>query len=475
MTTDVPWEAADCYEQFRAWVCELAAGEEAPGFPGLGPSPSEMEMQSLWFEGAFGEEFESTCGKRVRVADFGVWNSAAGPDFTDGAVEVEGEVARGDIELDPDVRDWERHEHGANADFNRVRLHVFWQAPEGKTAYTRTADHREVVQVRLTAAMLESGRRPRAGLASARLGRCSMPLKDMAPAQVRTLIESAAQHRLQRKSERLHRWVARHGREQAVWQALGETLGYRGNSAAFLMLCQRLPVKRLLKMDPLRREAMLFGASGFLEAVRFEDTEPETRGYLREMWGEWWKVRDGCERWLEEPNRLKWRLAGSRPGNHPQRRLGALAAMLGAWKDVYRCLKTADAWDERSWRGTVSELEHRFWSGHYTLLAAPAAKPLALIGGTRVQEMLANAVYPLLIPDRPLLWKTYLDLPARLDNQKVRRAMLRLFGDHADAAQFGRKLHQQQGLLQIYEDFCLEDDSGCDDCPFPEQLREWRL
>lgn len=470
---DQPWDAAERYERFREQIFGAAAREDTPFFGGLGASPSEMDVQSLWFEGAFGDEFEAVDGQRVKVTDFGVWNSAAGPDFTDGAVEVDGEVFRGDIELDPDVRDWERHRHGANADFNRVRLHVFWHGPEERRAFTRTANHREIVQVRLTPEMLEGNRRPKSGLASARLGRCSMPLKDLELDRVRSMIESAAQHRLQRKSERLHRWIARHGREQAVFQALGETLGYRGNAHPFLILCQRLPVRRLLKMSGDEREAMLFGVSGFLESVRYEDTQPETRTYLRRLWSEWWKVRDGCEKWLEESHRLKWRVAGTRPGNHPQRRLGALAAILRLWKDVYRGLKEAEAWNEKSWRGVMTELEHEFWSGHYTLLAEPAAKPMALVGDTRVQEMMANAIYPLLIPDRPLLWKTYVELPARLGNQKVSRAMLRLFGEHPEAPEFGRKLHQQQGLLQIYEDFCLEDDSGCDDCPFPEQMREW--
>ena len=29
----------------------------------------------------------------------------------------------------------------------------------------------------------------------------------------------------------------------------------------------------------------------------------------------------------------------------------------------------------------------------------------------------------------------------------------------------------QQGLLQIYEDFCLQDDSDCQRCTFPERVR----
>jgi hypothetical protein len=88
---------------------------------------------------------------------------------------------------------------------------------------------------------------------------------------------------------------------------------------------------------------------------------------------------------------------------------------------------------------------------------------------------LANVVYPLLVPDRGALWHEYLELPSMLDNEKVKRATLRLFGLSPLAKDFQRKLHHQQGLLQLYEDFCLEDDSGCEDCPFPERLAQWRV
>jgi len=50
----------------------------------------------------------------------------------------------------------------------------------------------------------------------------------------------------------------------------------------------------------------------------------------------------------------------------------------------------------------------------------------------------------------------------------VRRAVLRLFGDEGRGGEVTTKLHHQQGLLQIYEDFCLEDDSRCANCPFPK-------
>lgn len=464
-----PLPLAERYARFRDAVF---SGVEEPALPGFTEPMAELDLQSLWFAGAFGGEFTSTDGKTVRITDFGTWNSGAGPDFTGCAISIDGQTHRGDIELDPDARDWERHKHATNADYDRVVLHVFFAAPQERF-YTRTSRNHEVAQARLDTSMLAADAKPNRGLAAARIGRCATPLREMEAARVQSMLESAAQYRLELKSKRLHRCVAAHGREEAVYQALARALGYRNNQQPFTLLSQRLPLKKIAKLGAEKREALLFGVSGFLEPVRAEDTQPETRAYLRQLWSQWWKLRDDCLRWLDDRQLPRWKLAATRPGNHPQRRLGALAAMLNVWPRIVAPLADATRWSQAAWRESLLALTHEFWSTHYTLLANPAAKPIALIGETRVQEMLANVAYPLLVPERTRLWAEYLELPALLDNQKLRRAVLRLFGDDPRGEEFTAKLHHQQGLLQIYEDFCLEDDSACANCPFPERLKEW--
>lgn len=463
---------ADRYARFRDAV--FGGLEDRGALPGLDAATwSELDWQSLWFAGAFGTQFTTTDGQTIEIADFGVWNSGPGPDFTDAALRVNGETRRGDLELDTDARDWEHHSHGSNAGYDRVVLHLVLHAPEARF-FTRTSQHHEVPQVVLNAAMLADDAMPSRGLAAARLGRCAVPLAEMDAARVRSIIESAAQFRLEKKSRRLHRLVQAQGREQAIFQSLAQTLGYRNNQQPFVILTQRLPLRDLISRTALEREAMLFGVSGFLEKIRVEDTADATRGYLRHLWSQWWKQRDACARWIEPRGLPRWHLAATRPGNHAQRRLGALAAMLSSWKRLCEPLADATRWSQPAWKKALADLQHDFWTSHYTLTAAPAAKPISLIGETRVHEMLANVAYPLLVPERTRLWAEYLELPALLDNQKVRRAMLRLFGEASPlAASFNTKLHHHQGLLQIYEDFCLEDDSACASCPFPERLKEW--
>ena len=458
--------------RYAAFLDGVFQGLAEPHLPGWEEPVTELDLQSLWFAGEFGADFLSTEGQRIQIRDFGTWNHSAGPDFIGCAFLRDGQPVRGDIELDPDVRDWERHGHGANEAYENVVLHIFVHAPEGVEVFTRTRNHREIPRVQIRPDMLAGGTKPRR-MAEARLGRCAAPLAEMAEAQVRSLLESAAQFRLQRKAEKLAALIRIHGREQAIYQGLSTTLGYRPNARPFTVLAQRLPLRTLLRESALEREARLFGCSGFLDGITYEETAGATRVYLRELWSEWWKVRAGYVHWLDEPERLHWQIAGARPGNHPQRRLGALCALLRKWKSVTACLHSAQSWSRRGFHEALLDLQHDYWSTQYTLKSAPSAKPLSLIGDTRIQEMLANLCYPLLTPERTELWEEYKTLPSVLDNQKVRRATLRLFGEAPLAKKMQKHLFHQQGLLQVYEDYCLEDDSACSECPFPEKLREW--
>jgi hypothetical protein len=125
-------------------------------------------------------------------------------------------------------------------------------------------------------------------------------------------------------------------------------------------------------------------------------------------------------------------------------------------------------------RTRLLELEHPFWNHRYTLRSNPTARPIALCGKARVDEFLANYyISSFWRTNQDHAWATYCKLPAGTTSDSVRRATTRLFGKRPDRRQFLRKLWQHQALLQVYHDFCLEDSSDCEQCPFPEQLLRW--
>lgn len=426
--------------------------------------PPEMELQSRWFAGDFGRKFETTDGQSVEIVQFGFWNHSAGPDFSDAVVLIDGEKRAGAIELDPDLRDWERHGHSENPAYDGVVLHLFFDLSGKARCFTRTASHLNVPQVRLDLNALRPGP-PKFAEAEARLGRCSFPLRKMEPLKVERLLTAAAQYRLKLKAARFARVTDIHGRDEAVFQAMAEALGYVNNKLSMRVLAQRLPLS-FLKQNGTDAEALLFGAAGFLNQPSFEEASPEARPYLRNLWETWWKYRSDFDRTLE------WVLAGVRPTNHPQRRIGALAAIYSKWSE-FRVLADPDKFSRKKIETFLGKLEHSYWSRHYTLRSKSTGKNMALVGKSRVADMLANIFIPASIRERPALWEEYRKFRAELDNHKVRRAALRLFGDDPDMAQKKKWLYQQQALLQIYDDFCLADESDCEDCPFPEQMLQW--
>ncbi len=455
----------DRYSAMRERALGGGVREDGELLADFGKEMGELEMQSRWYAGEFGERFTSTGGREVEVCDFGHWNHAAGPDFVDCAVMVDGELRRGAIELDPDVRDWERHGHGRNANYDAVVLHLFVRAPEAAVVYTRTSAHLEVPQVRLDLSKLEEFSVGR--YAEARLGRCAAPLRDMSEGKVDSLLAAAARFRMKRKGERMVGTAKIHGREQALFQGVAEALGYARNRRPMLVLSQRFPL-RMLKSAEGEAEALLFGAAGFLDPEIYERGGSGGKDYLRRLWEGWWKRRGEMA-----GEALKWDFSGIRPGNHPHRRLGALMAIVRNWKMFATLTASAKGFEARGVADFFESLEHPFWDVHYTLTSGPAERAIALVGAARAGDILANQVYPLLMREDATLWKEYAKLPAKMESGSVRRAAARLLGKHPDRPGLTRRVFQQQGLLQIYADYCLADASGCRECPFPEQLGEW--
>jgi hypothetical protein len=77
---------------------------------------------------------------------------------------------------------------------------------------------------------------------------------------------------------------------------------------------------------------------------------------------------------------------------------------------------------------------------------------MALVGETRVTEMLANVFFPLAFAEDSSRWLGFKNLPAALTNRRVEIAAVRLFGpDSPRARHLLQSAAVQQGLLQVYE------------------------
>jgi hypothetical protein len=484
---------ADRYAQLR----DTSRIRERALFPAL-RTPNELELQARWFAGDFGKHFVTTAGDKIDIVQFGTWNREAGPDFRDAAIRVNGgDPIRGCIELDVTDRSWETHGHATNPAFEETVLHVFVQK-SGREFFSRTKSNRNVPQVCVDPAVLPEPFS--ANIPLARPGRCQSPLKDLPGDRVRSVLDGPAQFRLQKKAARISAKIDNHGRDEALFQELAAALGYKENKLPFTLIAQRLPLK-LLRENSEDSEAMLFGLAGFLEAPDLGVFKRSTREYVRRLWDRWWPHRDAMQP-IILPARV-WRMSSTRPVNHPQRRLAALAMLVHKWPAFRRTVASPITVGEtvgfpnpdansvpysgkkvrmRGLLDFLGALDHPFWKFHYTLTSEASPKAMALIGESRIADILANVLFPFWLaedadPSTPLgtsIWQEYTKLPARLSNRRLETAATRLFGNDSRRKQFLKTITHQQGLLQIYEDFCMQDNSDCAQCPFPEQMRKWK-
>jgi hypothetical protein len=105
-----------------------------------------------------------------------------------------------------------------------------------------------------------------------------------------------------------------------------------------------------------------------------------------------------------------------------------------------------------------------------------------LIGTTRVTDLAINVVLPWLWTRavegknenlREEIERRYFVWPAAEDNSVLRLARQRLLS--RSSPKLFRHAAQQQGLMQIVRDFCDHSNAICDQCSFPELVREFGL
>jgi len=395
------------------------------------PSPgrkSEIEIQARLFAGEYGTRWTMGDGRDVEVLHFGQWNREAGPDFKGARLRFGGEEeCTGDIEVDMDARDWERHGHATNPAYAGVRLQLFVHQIL-PAAFARTSDFREVPQAHL------------------RIEPQSPPALRHVPGAVDreaalAMIEEAAEFRLRMKHAAHARAVTLHGAETALFHSLATGLGYKNNSIPFLLAAQRTGLRAAAGPDG---EARLFGLSGFLQPTTFDEADPATKDYLKPLWEKWWRIRDSMAR-LVLPQTL-WKFSGIRPSNHPHRRLGALAAVAARFPKLLSGIRSGG---RQGLEDFFESLSHPYWSRHWNLSAAKLDGEIALVGPDRVRDLLVNAFFPSLPLEKAR--EETAALRGGTPSGSLRKASGWLIG--SVDPQLMRSARQQQGLLQLFADF----------------------
>jgi len=458
-----------------------------------GSPPPEHLLQTVWFhQRLLREQLAMVNGRRLRVLHPGYWNREAGPDFRGAMLQFGDESpVCGDVEIDLDASGWRTHGHNRNPAFARVLLHVVWNN-DSKT--NRNSPQESTLPMLALKDALDApvqelaywlGSDVARGFPEALRGQCCAPLRDLSADRLTELLHHAALLRMQSKAAQLQARARQAGWEQALWEGLFRALGYKHNVWPMQHLAElrsRL-VSDKSKAPRLTMQARLLGVGALLPA-ELTRTSGSTGRYLRTVWDIWWRERDA---WNDcALPRALWRFHGLRPANHPQRRLALAAHWLAEGELPGRIERwgltstPAEALVSTLLKAMQAEPDE-FWSWHWTLRSKPLAKMQPLLGATRVTDLAVNVVLPWLWMRavegkneslRTEMERRFLSWPAGEDNAVLRLARERLLGGAPARVLAGAAA--QQGLLQIVRDFCEHSNALCDECRFPELVKQWR-
>lgn len=448
--------------------------------------PPEYLLQAIWqHQRLLRDQLRTLDGRIVRVLHPGFANREAGPDFRGALVQVGDDSPRaGDVEVDLHASGWRAHRHEGNPTFQNVILHVIWDKSRSAAEKIPTLPIRESLDAPLAELSSWLGREGAASLPENLLGQCSAPLRGLAESRLTELLHQSAQVRYQSKAAQFQARARQAGWEQSFWEGLFRALGYKHNVWPMQTLAELRPRWWSPKLTPLALQARLFGISGLLPV---ELTRAQAAGdtYLRRIWDQWWRERDEFNDCIL-PREL-WHFHGMRPANHPQRRLalaahwlatGNLLTKLEKWFTADLTAKPAALVDSLL---KVLQVERDdFWSWHWTFRSARLKKPQPLLGAARVTDLAVNVILPWFWARaaegknealQRVAERRYLAWPTAEDNAVLRLARQRLLGGATRRVIHGAAA--QQGLLQIVRDFCDHSNAVCENCRFPELVREW--
>jgi len=271
----------------------------------------------------------------------------------------------------------------------------------------------------------------------------------------------------------VHLWL------QLLFEGALEALGYSKNQRPFVRLARIAHLRGIAEKcaasegeeQLLTAEAMLFGIAGLVPSAKSR-SDPGGRSYVGAVRARWEGLRSTYHGEILNPT--EWQFFRLRPENFPTVRIaGAARLALGILQDgffrtIIREIKSPAVPET----GSAAQLESNFivpaegyWSGHFVFGELSGIQLKRLVGKQRAREIVLNTVIPVcclyarLFKDREVrervhrLFETY----PPTDGNTITRMMEEQLGGPGyslDSAAL------QQGAIQLYKYYCLEERCG---------------
>ena len=427
---------------------------------------SEKMVQAIWNDSKFlKNKLIDDSQRELKIISQGTWNREPGPDFKNAVIEIDGRKVYGDIEIHLSPGHWKSHGHHYDPNYRNVILHVVWEMKGNK--FPPSIPHLELSSqlcispdevYRLT--NLSEYSKSRIHPAE----ECSEIISLIPDSSLKTIFQAAGLSRLHRKSIQFKHSVSKFGLAQAFYTSLADALGFKNNRSSFKKLTELASLKVLKETNKMEeRSALLWGLSGLLPDISQQEIHSELSSLAEEKWHIWWRLREDAE------TKIKWNRTSQRPLNSPERRLAALECILNQTnfepeEIVKNSLKLLHRHDDlKDYLFDVFDFESH-WD-KFCNFKTKLKNSAKLIGQTRKLDIIINVILPAMasqIDDEDQkslnsLYLFYCKLPKSQNNHVLDIAAHKFFIPPYRSKEIIKRAVEQQGLMQLMQDFDLPD------------------
>ncbi len=279
---------------------------------------------------------------------------------------------------------------------------------------------------------------------------CSSNWKTVPHMNKISMLDRALMQRLELKANDVKKLLARNSNnwQQTCYQLLCKNFGFKVNADPMTRLAQLIPHTLLLKHfdKSIQVEALLFGASGFLEDAALDD-------YTILLQREYNVLRKKYNLAARQMSISQWKFLRLRPANFPTLRIAQLASLitkeralfskileLGSYKQAYALLDTDQS---------------EYWQHHYQFGRFAKTKT-ASVGESSIQNIIINTVVPLLTAYGKIHnEQAYVDMAVNL-LQNIPAENNRIIRQWNDLEQKVTSAFDSQALLELYNNFCMK-------------------
>lgn len=321
-----------------------------------------------------------TTGEEITILSPGQRNTNQGPDFLHARIKINDTILVGNVELDLNASNWQKHHHNKSEHYTNVILHVVWNVDkQNKTTSIPTLE----LQNKISKLLLD---RLQYLMEQPKPLPCSYAITKISPLIWKSWKDSLLIERLKQKTQTIEKMLLQTKRhwETCLWWLMARNFGQTTNADAFEEIARTIPLTIIGKHKNQihQLESLLLGQAGLLND-NFKEDYPimlkKEYTYLQHKYK------------LQQPKILLHFLR-MRPFNFPTIRLAELAMLLHKASHLFSLIIETE--DIKIIRSTLQIQANDYWHYHYRFDEITDYKPKRL-GKDMIDRLLINVIIPI--------------------------------------------------------------------------------